>query len=137
MLVVLVITASSAAVASASGFSVGESPSHVTGATFGVPARYPLAVGDTWFNTWAADGSIYATSNDTAGFNGTCNSDIAVNELAGDGPGRLNEPFINCMTSFGHGADGRQAGPLLMEERWHYLRQRHALPRGRTAGVDW
>jgi hypothetical protein len=108
MLVVLVITASSAAVASASGFSVGESPSHVTGATFGVPARYPLAVGDTWFNTWAADGSIYATSNDTAGFNGTCNSDIAVNELAGDGPGRLTEPFINCMTSFGHGADGRQ-----------------------------
>lgn len=64
--------------------------------------------GDTWFSTWADDGDVYATSNDTSGFNGSCNSDITVNELAGSDPTQLTAPFVNCMTSFGHGGDNAQ-----------------------------
>lgn len=105
---VLVITAFSSGTASAAGFGARDSSPHVTGGTFGVPARYPDALGDTWFNTWAADGNIYATSNDTNGFNDTCNSDIAFNELAGDNPAQLTEPFVNCLASFGHRSDGQQ-----------------------------
>lgn len=62
----------------------------VNGGTFGVPQRYTTGRGDTWFNTWAGDGNIYATSNDTTGFNNTCDSDIAINELSG--PDRPRSP---------------------------------------------
>jgi len=79
----------------------------VTGGLFGVPSDYNNH-GDTWYNTWADDGNIYATANDTNGFNSTCNSDITVNQLAGSDPNQLTEPFINCMTSFGHIADVSQ-----------------------------
>jgi hypothetical protein len=93
-------TATTASAPAASG--------RITGGVFGVPTKYSQGSGDTWYNTWANDGNIYATSNDTHGFNGTCDSDIAINELAGSDPTQLTEPYINCMTSFGHIADVSQ-----------------------------
>jgi hypothetical protein len=101
-------SASAAGSASASGHRPAVGSPHVTSARFGVPARYPQGVGDTWFNTWASDGNIYATSNDTQAFNRACDSDIAVNELAGGDATQLTEPFVNCMASFGHRSDGLQ-----------------------------
>jgi hypothetical protein len=80
----------------------------VTGGTFGFETDYTTGSGDTWFNTWGANGDIYATSNDTTGFNGTCNNDLVVNELAGDDPTQLTEPYVNCMTSYGGQSDSKQ-----------------------------
>jgi hypothetical protein len=94
--------------------SVSDPPSHrtapqvITGGTFGLPTKYTSGSGDTWFNTWSSNGDIFATSNDTSGFNGKCNSDIAVNELAGANPTQLTAPFVNCMTSYGHAGDTSQ-----------------------------
>lgn len=69
-----------------------------------VPTKYPTAYGDTWFSTWADDGNLYVTSNDSTGFNGTCNgghdTNIVVNELVGADPTALTAPFVNCMTSY-------------------------------------
>lgn len=91
--------------APASAASTAATVGPITSGVFGVPAKYTQGGGDTWFNTWAADGNIYATSNDTSGFNGKCNSDIAVNELVGNDPTELTEPFVNCMTSYGYAGD--------------------------------
>jgi len=88
----------------------------ITGASVGIPQTWNTAapgtpsgtggqptVGDTWYNTWGADGDIYATSDDTDGFTGTCSSNFAVNELAGATAGSLTSPYVNCMTSYGPG----------------------------------
>lgn len=80
----------------------------VTSGSTGSWVTYANSPGDTWFNTWADDGNIYATSNDTAGFNNTCNSDLAINELSGDDPNTLTAPFVNCMTSYGLQGDYTQ-----------------------------
>ena len=80
----------------------------VTGGVFGLTHNYTKGSGDTWFNTWADDGNVYATSNDTNGFNGTCNSDLTVNELTGNDPTQLTAPFVNCMTSYGYAGDTSQ-----------------------------
>lgn len=111
--VVASAVAAAAALTGASYGGAGPAPAAgpapvITGGTFGVPANYTKGGGDTWFNTWSDDGNIYATSDDTSGFNGTCNSDIAVNELAGADPTRLTAPFVNCMTSYGHVGDYTQ-----------------------------
>lgn len=83
-------------------------PQVITGGTFGLPTKYTSGSGDTWFNTWSRNGDIFATSNDTSGFNGKCNSDITVNELAGSNSTQLTAPFVNCMTSYGHAGDTSQ-----------------------------
>src|SRR5260370_8720475 len=81
------------------------SPGDITGASVGIPQTSPTSgAGDTWYNTWAADGNIYATSDDGRGFKGTCNSNIVVNELTGSDPVSLASPYANCMTSYGHHA---------------------------------
>lgn len=80
----------------------------ITGGTVGLPTKYTTGSGDTWYNTWGGNGNIYATSDDTSGFNGTCNSDIAVNELVGNDPTHLTAPFVNCMNSYGHAGDVTQ-----------------------------
>lgn len=78
----------------------------VSGGNAGPWVTYSKAGGDTWYNTWADDGNIYATSNDTSGFNGTCNNNLVVNEISGDDPAALTAPYVNCMTSFGaHAGD--------------------------------
>jgi hypothetical protein len=93
----------------------------ITGASVGIPQTWSNAApgqvsgtsggpttGDTWFNTWADDGNIYATSDDSQGFPGTCNvtGNLAVNELSGNDPSELTSPFVNCMTSYGAGQQG-------------------------------
>jgi hypothetical protein len=79
----------------------------ITGGVYGIPQTYPsFGNGDTLFNTWAADGNIYATSDDTTGFSGNCASNIAVNELTGNDPSVLTSPYTNCMTSYGHQDSG-------------------------------
>ena len=80
----------------------------VTGGVMGLPKKYTAGGGDTWYNTWGGDGNIFATSNDTTGFNGKCNSDIAVNELVGADPAKLKALFVNCMNSYGHAGDVTQ-----------------------------
>ena len=87
----------------------------ITGGSVGIPwtpqwsSKSPgttTADGDTWYNTWADDGNIYATSDDSRGFNTNCNSNFAVNELTGNNPSQLASPFTNCMT--GYGVEGAQ-----------------------------
>jgi Carbohydrate esterase 2 N-terminal len=74
----------------------------LTGGSLGVPeVMQDWGRGDTWYNTWASDGNIYATSDDTQGFTSACNSNLAVNELTGGDPSGLSSPFVNCMTSYG------------------------------------
>ena len=74
----------------------------ITAGSFGTPQTYPGAGGgDTWFNTWADDGDIYATSDDTSGFSGKCSGNFVVNELTGNDPSQLASPYTNCMTSYG------------------------------------
>jgi len=81
----------------------------ITGASIGSPYVQPTFTkatsrngGDTWYNTWAADGDVYATSNDTSGFSDTCpGNNLVVNELTGSGPEALANPYTNCMTSYG------------------------------------
>ncbi|MGH3399583.1 MAG: hypothetical protein ACRDPO_33345, partial [Streptosporangiaceae bacterium] len=83
----------------------------ITGAKVGLPYRGPARTGrrtdsgDTWYNTWAADGNIYATSDDTHGYRGECTAraNLAVNELTGGDPSQLANPYTNCMSSYGHG----------------------------------
>src|SRR5712691_8356252 len=81
----------------------------ITGASIGAPQIYPGQValharGDTWYDTWGSrtyNGDIFATSNDSTGFGGKCNSNVVVNKLAGATPGALSLAYENCMTSFG------------------------------------
>jgi hypothetical protein len=81
----------------------------ITDASIGVPQTYPGQIalharGDTWYSTWGSrtyHGDIFATSDDSTGFGGKCNSNVVVNELAGAVPGALSLAHENCMTSFG------------------------------------
>ena len=80
------------------------SQSNLIGASVGIPevmSSWGQGMGDTWYNTWAGDGNIYATSDDAHGFNGTCDSNLVVNELIGSDPSEISSPYMNCMTSFG------------------------------------
>ena len=81
----------------------------ITDASIGVPQTYPGQIalharGDTWYSTWGSrtyHGDIFATSDDSTGFGGKCNSNVVVNELAGAVPGALSLAHENCMISFG------------------------------------
>jgi hypothetical protein len=101
----------------------------VTAGELGTPFVYgcstsnPPSDGDTWYNTWAGDGNIYATSDDSSGFDGACqnvpwlgnsfvgncnegyNSNLVVNELEGPDPEHLTSSFTNCMSSYGYAGD--------------------------------
>jgi hypothetical protein len=89
--------------------AVGIPQTYNTGAAEGTPTGTNAAYtnGDTWYNTWGADGNIYATSDDSNGFLGTCANNFVVNEITGSNPSDLSSPFVNCMTSYGgEGARG-------------------------------
>lgn len=93
-----------------------------TATNYGGCAAHPSSSGDTWYNTWADDGHLYATSDDSSGFDGSCTgspatfkgacqggygSNLVVNELDGPDPAHLTSPYQNCMTSYGDaGATG-------------------------------
>jgi hypothetical protein len=88
----------------------------ITGVKVGLPYQGPARTGrrvdsgDTWYSTWAADGNIYVTSDDTHGYHGQCASraNLAVNELTGDDPSQLASPYTNCMSSYGDGGSRGQ-----------------------------
>jgi hypothetical protein len=91
-------------------FPAAAPPATLDGASIGSPRTWSRAAGDTWFNTWAANGSVYATSDDSPGFAGTCpGRNLTVNELTGSSPAWLASPFVNCMTSYG-AATSQQRG---------------------------
>jgi hypothetical protein len=90
---------------------------------YGCSTSNPPSDGDTWYNTWANDGNVYATSDDSSGFDGACrnvrwignsfvgncndgrNSNLVVNELEGRDPKHLTSSFTNCMSSYGSAVD--------------------------------
>ena len=85
-----------------------------------VEAANPLAIrvetpipvadnsGDTWVSAWAADGTVYSPSDDTAGFHGAANANIAFNKLVGDDARKLSGVTVNPMRDYGKGG---QKGP--------------------------
>jgi hypothetical protein len=90
----------------AAGARTASPSGDIAGASIGNPhSSRTSGAGDTWYNTWAADGNIYATSDDGSGFNGKCNSNLTVNEFSGSDPVSLISRYSNCMTSFGHHAN--------------------------------
>jgi hypothetical protein len=107
------------ALVAALGYGATSAHADVTSETMGTPFVYgcsesnPESSGDTWYNTWADDGHIYTTSDDSSGFAGSCLgtsfqgscpsvvSNLVVNELDGPDPEHLASPFTNCMTSYG------------------------------------
>jgi hypothetical protein len=102
VLAAAIATASLGARALTARARTAESPGDILGAVVGLPqTSRAWGSGDTWYNTWAADGNIYATSDDGRGFNGRCHSNIALNEFTGSAPAFLASPYTNCMTSYG------------------------------------
>jgi hypothetical protein len=94
----------------------------------GQPIRYPRSHGDCWFSTWADDGTLYVTSDDTQGFDQACNqrgqdpplgpltgpspvreygSNLAVHRIAGDRPPDIQGQTVNPMRQFGGWAERR------------------------------
>jgi hypothetical protein len=81
-----------------------------TATGFGTPLYYPDIVGDTYFNTVGADGSILATSDDSRGANGACanrGGDIVILHASGTGPKHLTVTTVNCMVSYGPRGGGK------------------------------
>ena len=58
-------------------------------------------IGDTWVGAWGRDGSLYTPSDDTFGFNGAGNSNIAVNQITGDDLLALTGETVNTMADYG------------------------------------
>ena len=90
--------------AAATGMAATDSGQDITGGSVGIPWTPPGTSngnGDTWYNTWADDGNIYATSDDSNAYNGTCHNNFVVNELTGADPSQLASPYANCMTGYG------------------------------------
>lgn len=79
-------------------------PKRILTAHLGDAVRLPNCSGDTWSATWADDGKVYVTSDDTSGFNKACNSNLALNRITGDGPPDLQGVTVNCMAQFGAGS---------------------------------
>jgi len=70
-------------------------------ASLGDAILVPDSVGDTWSAAWADDDELYASSDDTTGFNGACQSNLAISRLTGDAPAALRGATVNCMKEFG------------------------------------
>jgi hypothetical protein len=67
----------------------------------GVPVKLSDNQGDTWAAAWADDGHLYSPSDDTTGFNKSCNSNVAFNRLDGSDPLQMtdaNYPFRSKST---------------------------------------
>jgi hypothetical protein len=96
--------------ASASLFTVGlsASPDHrgdknkrIVKAHLGKEILYTNSKGDTWTATWADDNSLYASSDDTFGFNRVCDSNLGVHRIMGGPPPNIQGVTINPMNEFG------------------------------------
>ncbi len=76
------------------------------GASLGPEIANSQSVGDTWYATWADDGNLYVTSDDTSGWNGKCLNKtrpyvfVAISQLHGDDPKQLHGESINCLDEY-------------------------------------
>jgi len=73
----------------------------ILSARLGDPQRHPDNVfGDVWSATWADDGAVYTSADDTRGFGNVCSSNLAVNRLDGLPPA-LSGVTVNTMAAYG------------------------------------
>ena len=79
----------------------------IHGASLGPEVMYTQGAGNTWYATWADDGDLYVTSDDTTGFSGNCTSKrrgayvyVAVSRLRGDDPAHLTGETVNCLEAY-------------------------------------
>ena len=79
----------------------------VQGASLGPETMYVQGNGDTWYATWADDGDLYVTSDDTTGFSGNCTSKglgsfvyVALSRLHGDDPTHFTGETVNCLEAY-------------------------------------
>lgn len=70
-------------------------------ARLGASIRYPNCTGDVWTTTWADDDNLYSVTDDTTGFNHACNSNLALQRIAGGPPPHVHGQTVNSMSSFG------------------------------------
>ncbi|TAN31602.1 hypothetical protein EPN29_13185 [bacterium] len=86
-------------------------PAHqsVTSANWSQGYEYSPAGGDSWFTTWADDGNLYSTSDDTTGW-GTCSSNVAISKEVGSDPLNLTGSDVNCMAGWGGVGDAQGHG---------------------------
>jgi hypothetical protein len=73
----------------------------ITSARYGEPIRYPKSHGDLWTATWADDDALYVASDDTRGFNDSCNSNLAIHRIVGVNPPDLSAQTVNPMGEYG------------------------------------
>jgi len=95
--------------------------------------------GDTWVGAWGEDGSLYSPSNDTFGFNGACNSNIAMNHIVGEDLLNLTGETVNPMSDYGESshleADGcnwKSGGCISIDGVLYWAVGRHNY--GETSG---
>ncbi len=79
-------------------------------ASLGVETNYTHTTGDTWYSTWADDGNLYVTADDTYGVDSKCKTDgtrhggnyvfVAINRLSGNDPSQFHLETVNCMASY-------------------------------------
>lgn len=79
-------------------------------ASMGLESNYTNTSGDTWYSTWADDGALYVTSDDTTGANSKCKTAgtrhagsyvfVAIHRITGNDPSALHIETINCMEAY-------------------------------------
>src|ERR1035437_3776674 len=94
------------------GASIGLSQTAISqqklySASIGRETTYIKSIGDTWYATWADDGDLYVTSDDTTGWSGNCKTSkdrpevfVAVSRIHGDDPSKLEGETVNCMDAY-------------------------------------
>ena len=80
----------------------------IRSALLGKAVKLPGSGGDTWVAAWADDDELYVSSDDTAGFNDACSSNLAINRITGVTPPQLHGKTVNCMTEYGTGSETRR-----------------------------
>ena len=103
----------------------------IHGAWLGPEVTY--GEGDTWWATWADDGDLYVTSDDSSGIGGNCYSKsrkasgvwVVVNRLQGDDPAHLKGETVNCMEAYDGPLDPKSQAhhPPYLEDLWNIFRR--------------
>lgn len=74
----------------------------IVSATLGAPLRVqPEGHGDVWTTTWAGDDHLYSVADDSNGFGGACESNLAIHRIIGTDPTALRGETVNCMRGYG------------------------------------
>lgn len=72
----------------------------IVGCTIGDPVRCAGSHGDLWATAWGPDDTLYCISDDSLGFDHSCNSNLALHRLTGSPPNIRGET-INPMIEYG------------------------------------